>query len=229
MTQGATSIAGITIGIDERAVYVRSARPLQVLSSAMCNGGSAVTQDIVNMHVADVPPDARPEDELRAFAATLGAGDDFVGLMTAAKTQHARVAAVADGGLRVVAAVSMGLSNRMCAGVSPPAAPCPGTINTIVLVDGAFTPAAFVNAVITATEAKALALASFDVRTADGLPASGTSTDSVVIACTGRGEPLEYAGTATTVGWLIARAVRQAVEQIGREQIARDGGRRVGW
>ena len=55
-------------------------------------------------------------------------------------------------------------------------------------MDGALTPAAMVNAVITATEAKTMTLAEWDVRTPEGEPASGTSTDTVVVACTGRGE-----------------------------------------
>jgi adenosylcobinamide hydrolase len=129
----------------------------------------------------------------------------------------------------VAAVVSVGLSNRICAGLSAPAATGLGTINAVVLIDAALTQAALVNAVITTSEAKTLVLASLDVRTDDGLPAGGTSTDAVVVACTGRGTQLAYAGPGTTVGWLIARSVRQAIEQIGREQIARDGGRRNGW
>ena len=132
-------------------------------------------------------------------------------------------------GLTVASVVSVGLSNRSCAGATAPAPTGPGTINALVLIDAALTPAALVNAVITTTEAKAMALAAWDVRTRDGLPASGTSTDAVVVAGTGRGEPLHYAGPVTTVGWLIARTVREAIERICHEQVARDGGRRIDW
>jgi len=74
-----------------------------------------------------------------------------------------------------------------------------------------------------------MVLGEWQVRTAQGQPASGTSTDSVVIAATGRGPALSYAGPATTVGWLAARTTRQAIEQICAAKLARDGGRRVGW
>ena len=222
------------MSIDEHAVRVTSEATLTVLSSAMVGGGLARARDIVNMHVDDVPPEACPEDELRAFAAGLGVAPDFVGMMTAAETQHAQLVAASGDGLAVAAAVSMGLSNRVCAGLTPPAdaAPAcapPGTINAIVLVDADLSPAGMVNAVITATEAKGLVLRDYDVRTPDGLPAGGTSTDSVTVACTGRGSGLDYAGPATPVGWLIARAVRQAMEAICAGKIARDGGRRIGW
>ena len=66
------------------------------------------------------------------------------------------------------------------------------------------------------------------MKTPEGDPASGTSTDSVVVACTGRGEELGYAGPATPVGWLAARAVRAAMTRICEEKVARDGGR-DGW
>jgi iron complex transport system ATP-binding protein len=82
--------------------------------------------------------------------------------------------------------------------------------------------------VITATEAKALALSDWDVRTPDGHVAAGTSTDSVVVACTGSGPELEYAGSATMLGWLLARTVRAAMDSICRDKCARDGGR-FGW
>ena len=224
-----TSIPGVTVTIAETAVRVASERPLTILSSAMVGGGLTEARDIVNMHVDDVAPDARPEDDLRAFASGLGIAAPFVGLMTAAKTQNARLAEASCDGLTVASVVSVGLSNRSCAGATAPAPASPGTINALVLIDAALTPAALVNAVITTTEAKAMALAAWDVRTRDGLPASGTSTDAVVVASTGRGEPLHYAGPVTTVGWLVARTVREAIERICREQVARDGGRRIDW
>ena len=234
-----TTIPDTHVAIDELGVSLRSGRLLTVVSSAVVGGGFCRVRDIVNMHVDDMPPGTSPEDELAAYAARLGVGEPFVGVMTAAKTQYARVAAASREGLTVAAVVSVGLSNTASAGVSDPvvAEPGiadpgvvePGTINIIVLVDGRLTPAALVNAVITVTEAKTMVLSEWQVRTAEGQPASGTSTDSVVVAATGRGPALRYAGPATTVGWLAARATRQAIEQVCAAKLARDGGRRVGW
>ena len=224
-----TTISGITVRVDETAVHVAGGRRLTTLSSAMVGGGFAEVHDIVNMHVEDVGEDSDPERELRAFVAGLGVASPFVGLMTAASTRNARLSEASQGGLTVATVVSVGLSNRECAGASLPADLPPGTINAIAVIDAELSPAAMVNAVITATEAKAMALADWDVRTAEGLPASGTSTDAVVVACTGRGAALDYAGPATTVGWLVARTIRDAIDRICREQVARDGGHRIGW
>ena len=78
----------------------------------------------------------------------------------------------------------------------------------ILLVDGALTPAAMVNAVITATEAKTMTLAEWDVKTPEGEAASGTSTDTVVVACTGRGERAQLRGPGDARG--LARGARGA-------------------
>jgi adenosylcobinamide hydrolase len=254
-----TTIPDIRVAIDGLGVTVRSERLLWVLSSAVVGGGFCCVRDIVNMHVDDMPPGTSPEQELFAYAGRLGIGGPFVGVMTAAETQYAQVAAASRDGLTVAAVVSVGLSNTTSAGVSEPVAGAdgasglldgvpdpsdpgavnpgavnpgavgPGTINTILLVDGQLTPAALVNAVITVTEAKTMVLGEWQVRTAEGQPASGTSTDSVVVAATGRGPALRYAGPATTVGWLAARTTRQAIERICAAKLARDGGRRIGW
>ena len=224
-----TTIPGIAVVIDERAIRVTSERPLAVLSSAVVGGGLCSARDIVNMHVDKDYDGGSPEDDLAAFAVTCGIDGVFVGLMTAAFTEHACVVAESRGGVTVAAVVSMGLSNTSNAGVTPPLVASPGTINAILLVDAALTPGAMVNAVITATEAKTMTLAEWDVRTADGDPASGTSTDVVVVACTQAGAGLSYAGPATTVGWLVARTVRAAITRLCREKVERDGGRRVGW
>ena len=77
----------------------------------------------------------------------------------------------------------------------------------ILLVDGALTPAAMVNAVITATEAKTMTLAEWDVKTPEGDAASGTSTDTRGRRLHGprRGAELRRPGHAGRAGWRRAR------------------------
>jgi iron complex transport system ATP-binding protein len=229
-------LPGITLTTGRRAARVSSDRPLTVLSSAVVGGGYGSTREILNVHVDDKYDGERPDEDLAVVAAELGVAEPFVGLMTAAYTEFARCAVEALGDLTVAAVVSVGLSNTSSAGVTSPigadpaegGTPGPGTINVVLLVDGALTAAAMVNAVITATEAKTMTLAEWDVKTPEGDAASGTSTDSVVVACTGRGEEMSYAGPATPVGWLAGRTVRAAMTRICEEKIARDGGR-DGW
>ncbi|MGH7392680.1 MAG: adenosylcobinamide amidohydrolase, partial [Candidatus Rokuibacteriota bacterium] len=91
--------------------------------------------------------------------------------------------------------------------------PCrgPSTFNTILVVDAAPEPAALVTLVMTVTEVKALTLAAAGVRVVDGGPASGTSTDAVVVAATGRGRRCRFGGPASELGSLAARAVGTAL------------------
>ena len=214
------AVAGLHLDRDEYAVHLWSNRPLAVLSSAIVGGELRAARHVVNMHVRKDYDALRPEDDLAAYAARLGIAEPFVGIMTAAWTQNARVAVETHTGVTVVAVVTAGLSNPTAAGVSPPAESQPGmtrgrhqTINTILVIDAALTPAARVNAVITAVEAKTLVLVEAGVRTPHGGLASGTSTDSIVIATTERGARYEYAGPISPVGALIGRAVRRALQE----------------
>ena len=69
------------------------------------------------------------------------------------------------------------------------------------------------NLVITATECKTLALVGAGIRSPEGTPASGTSTDAVVVAATGRGPRHRFGGPVSDLGWVVARAVRSALDE----------------
>ena len=211
-TGKAHMIEGIEVAVDREAVVVTAREPLTVLSSAFVRGGLTAARSIVNLHV---PKDLR-EDQADAllprFTVRRAVPGPWVGLLTSAWTERAEVTHVRDRGLSAMAMVTIGLSNRVAAGTTPIAAWAPSTINAIVVVDGAAEPAALVNAVMTVTEVKAALLAEADVRCVDGSLASGTSTDAVVIAATGRGAPHRFGGPISDFGWVVARAARAALE-----------------
>jgi len=202
---------GVEIRVDSEAVQVISETPLVVCSSAVVGGGVVSVRHIINMHVPKGYSKSDPAGDLEAFARRLGIMEPFVGLMTAAWTQNAKLAVAREGGIGVAVIATVGLSNPIAAGLSAVASWAPSTINTIVLLDARPEPGALVNAIITATEAKSLALSEAGVKTPDGWQASGTSTDAVVVAATGEGETVTFAGPLTRSGWLIARAVRAAI------------------
>ena len=206
-----TSIEGVEIAVGSDAVWVRSVAPLRILASAVVGGDLDVTRHVVNMHV-DRGYDSRdPAADLCAFAGRLGIDEPFVGLMTAAWTDQARSAWAEADGIRVGAIATVGLGVTEAAGVTPPAASRPSTINVIAVVDAALERSAAVNGVITVTEAKVGALVDGGIRTADGVQATGTVTDAVALLWTGRGPRVPYLGPRTVAGWCLARAVRQAV------------------
>ena len=88
----------------------------------------------------------------------------------------------------------------------------PGTINIVGIVPERLSRAAMVNAVMTATEAKAQAL--WDA----GVPATGTASDAVCIACPDEGIAHSFGGPRSPWGARLARAVYRAVAAGCRER-----------
>lgn len=208
-----THIPGITLHERAEAVHVESREMLTTLSSSFFGGGFRRVRHILNAKVAEDYCSDTPAADLRAIAARCGVNDPFVGLLTAVPLRKARIVFAGEGGLRAGALVTAGTSNGTSAGVSRPCEFKPGTINIILLLEAKLTRPAMLNAIITATEAKCAVLHEMDIRTPDGELATGTSTDTVTVAMTGRGPAQPYAGPATVLGWLIAKTVRQAVRE----------------
>jgi adenosylcobinamide amidohydrolase len=75
----------------------------------------------------------------------------------------------------------------------------------VVSVPVPLTDAAFVNAIITATEAKSQAVIEA------GFPGTGTASDAVCVAAPASGVPQDFAGPRSPWGARIARAVHEAV------------------
>ncbi|MBI4172830.1 MAG: adenosylcobinamide amidohydrolase [Actinobacteria bacterium] len=210
-------IDGVEVTMDREAVVVTARAPLAVLSSAVVGGGLAGARAIVNLHVPKDFELGEVDARLGAFARRRGIPLPWVGLLTSAWTEKAEMAEAEAHGIRAVAVVTVGLSNRIAAGVDRTGAWAPSTINTVVVVDAAPEPAAMVNAVITATEVKTALLAEAGVRCGDGLMASGTSTDAVVVAATGNGRACRFGGPVSELGSVVARAVREAMGRgVGR-------------
>ena len=194
-----------------RAAILRDAGyHFTVLSSAVAGGGLGRARTLVNLHVDKDCPWEGAEVRLAAFVARRCLPAPWIGLLTAAWTERARVAADSAGGVGALVVATVGLSNPVAAGWSPPARVEPGTINTLAIVDAELEPAALVNLVVTLTEVKALVLAEAGL-SCDGQPASGTSTDAVVVAATGRGRALRFGGPISDAGWVVARAARTAL------------------
>ena len=205
------TIEGVEIEIDAEAVVVTAESPLTVLSSAVVGGGLGRARSIVNLHVDKHCPWGDADLRLDAFAARRALPAPRVGLLTAAWTERAQVATARARGIHALVVATVGLSNPVAAGWSAAAPASPGTINTIVVVDAAVEPAALVNLAVTVTEVKSLVLAAAGLRCADGHAASGTSTDAVVVAATGRGATARFGGPISDPGWVVASAARTAL------------------
>ncbi|CAG0971215.1 adenosylcobinamide hydrolase [Anaerolineales bacterium] len=206
-------IQGITISETPEVIHVRSESPLNVLSSAIVGGGFRRASHILNAHVDKDYNSTNPKADLRSLARRCGIEGSFVGLLTAVHLRKARLAFFESDGLSVGALITAGVGNAASTGITQPYRPQVGTINIILLLDANLSRSAMLNAFITATEAKTAVIQSRRILTPDGDLATGTSTDTVTIATTGEGKLQNYAGSVAVLGWLIARAVRQALSE----------------
>ncbi|MEM9954834.1 MAG: adenosylcobinamide amidohydrolase [Chloroflexota bacterium] len=201
----------ITTELDDDALIIRGGMPLYSLSSAVVGGGIGTVHAIVNRHVHKNYDCSDPIADLRNFARERNITGDFVGMLTAVWMCKTRHITQRSNGLTVSVMITAGVGNAIAAGITQPQTVQAGTINIIALVDGNLSSGAMVNAVTTITEAKTAVLHVRDIRTFDDLSATGTSTDAVVIAQTGRGDTLPYGGPVTEVGYLLARGVRECL------------------
>lgn len=181
----------------------RSPVSLRMVASAPHGGGVGLRRWILN---AQVPPSygrRDPDHHLAKLGVSLGLAGRGVGMLTAADVR--RVSLATEYG--VEASATVGLGHPTWAAADDPTSPVSlvGTINLVVLVPERLSDAALINAVATATEAKAQALWE------RGVPGTGTATDAVCIACPNDGSPHSFGGPRSVWGARLARAVRSAV------------------
>jgi adenosylcobinamide amidohydrolase len=180
----------------------------RMIASGVVGGGIGMREWVLNAQVAPAYGRMDPAAHVAEIAAGLGLTGTGVGLLTAASVTD--VVEREDEGVRVAATV--GLRVPTWAALPPGAVDRevtpiwrPGTINIIVSVPVPLGDAAYVNAVITATEAKTQALLEAGIR------ATGTASDAVCIAAPATGGRQDFAGPRSLWGARIARAVHAAV------------------
>ncbi|MFF0657213.1 adenosylcobinamide amidohydrolase [Micromonospora tulbaghiae] len=206
----------------------RADAPLLAVGSAPLGGGIGVRGWVLNATV----PMSYDRDDPAAHLAELARGLDLdgpgVGLLTGVDVTE--VVRRTDGGVRVWATVGLGTPVWAAAPEpAPPAASEParsaqrvGTVNIVAYVPVRLGDAALVNAVATATEAKAQAIWEL------GLPATGTPTDAVTVLCPADGDPVPYGGPRSAWGAPLARAVHAAVRSGGAGTVVPWSDRRAG-
>ena len=89
-----------------------------------------------------------------------------------------------------------------------------GTINLLVFTNCALTDGALTKSLLTITEAKTVVLQSIGITSVlSNQPATGTSTDGVIMTIDPNGELLTDTGTFSQFGDTLAKAVRSAIEK----------------
>jgi adenosylcobinamide amidohydrolase len=204
-------------------IHVQFSTPYQVLSSAVLGGGFAEASHILNLKVEKMAADTNsasisPVAGLSNYCMEHDWKGHTVGMMTAASMDSCRMTGATEGGADIIVLATTGLSNARRAGDYAehrqigPIDPGVGTINIICMTSLGMVPAAMIEAVITATEAKAAALQNLEIKSpVSNETATGTGTDSIVIAADPIAEKIQYCGKHVVFGEILARLVIEAV------------------
>lgn len=202
-------------------IHLKSPAALRTMSSAVIGSGTGWYQEFVNRHVDKDYNCGDYREEMAAFLKRNGFEPaETVGMMTAVFLEDVAYQMFEEDEFSILAVVTAGVSNAVDASKSDmhSFSMSPGTINIWIFVNGELTEEAFIQSIMTATEAKVKVMQDQGViDKVTGTIATGTSTDSILIAATQQGEKLEFAGTITPLGKLISKAVylvtTQAVEK----------------
>lgn len=213
-TKGEMQVAVVSkedFSVSTEFVALHTKIPLKTLSSAVHNAGMGWYNTFVNRHVDNNYNVDDVKEEMAMYLEKHGFPlSETVGMMTAVLTEHVEIGEYDGGFGTVLIAVTAGIGNAVdvSKAYTRDEAPRIGTINTWVIINGELPDEAFIQAMITATEAKAKALQTENVKDPlTGTIATGTSTDSLLVAATQQGEWLPYAGPITVLGKMVAHGV----------------------
>ncbi|GKU84664.1 heme ABC transporter ATP-binding protein [Niallia sp. NCCP-28] len=192
-------------------------KPLKTLSSGVTGAGVGWYTNFVNRHV---DKSYRCDDYQQEMKSYLRANhfipEQTVGMMTAVYIEDAAYKSIVCQDLSVFIVVTAGVGNAVDAArtMDHSSELLPGTINIWIFVNGELSEEAYIQSVITATEAKASVLRCQQVMDPiTGTIATGTSTDSILIAATQEGARAEFAGTIAPLGKLIAAGVTECLTE----------------
>ncbi|SES02703.1 adenosylcobinamide amidohydrolase [Psychrobacillus sp. OK032] len=197
--------------VTDELVVFQAEHQLKTWSSAVINAGTGWYRTFVNRRVDAHYNIDNAQTEMQQFLVSRGYSEtETVGMMTAVYTKDAVIKQYDGDFGSVIVMVTAGVGNAVdvAKAYEVEALPAIGTINTWIIINGELAEEAFIQAVITATEAKTKALAFEQVKDSrTGTIATGTSTDSVLVAATQQGAHIPYAGPITEVGKKIGLGV----------------------
>lgn len=203
--------------ITEHYVQLTSELPIKTVSSAVHNPGIGWHNCLLNRSVpgdyviSDVKREVSEFLQRENFSPT-----NTVVMLTAVPTALVAINEFSALFGSIIVAVTAGVGNAVDVSRvhERQDEPYIGTINTWVIINGCLSEEAFFQALMTATEAKTKALQSENIRDErSGTIATGTATDSLLIAATQKGEEMLYGGPITDVGKVIAKGVYETTVQ----------------
>lgn len=211
MVRTAATIQMDQFHITDNYIEYKAQAPLKIISSAVHNAGIGWYDTLLNRSIAPEYDIYNVKEETEQFLKQQQfSSTNTVVMLTAVKTNRAVIQHFSKNNVEILVMVTAGVGNSVDVTKTylRDDEPHIGTINTWVIINGKLTDEAFIQAMITSTEAKTKALADQQIKdSVTNTIATSTATDSLLIAATQQGEEMPYAGPITEVGKLIGRAV----------------------
>lgn len=214
---GAKTVGIADFQLTEAGLMLRVDKPLRCVSSAVLNAGIGWYSLFLNRQV---PSNYATEDstgENEAFLESIQESPtDTVVMMTAVDVSDAIIRYCEFEGGSLIVAVTAGIGNATDVSQTHlmQRSPKIGTVNTWVIINGHLAEEAFLQAMMTATEAKAKAFQAENVIDPfTGTIATGTPTDSILVAATQAAAHFNYAGPVTLLGSRIGKTVFEATTE----------------
>ncbi|TMU87306.1 ATP-binding cassette domain-containing protein [Bacillus sp. BHET2] len=207
--------------LDEESIHFSAPFPLKCMSSGIIGAGIGWYTHFINRRVSVDYDCSDYKEDMKDYLIEKQLDPSLsVGMMTALDLTNMVCDRFESLGKSVFVVVTAGVGNAMDVSTSYQYDIDfkPGTINTWVFINGNLSDEAYIEAIVTSTEAKVRALQDMGVRDRrTGNLATGTPTDSILIASNQKGELEPFAGPITPVGKLIGRGVYEVTKRaIGR-------------
>lgn len=203
--------------LTEDCILYSAPFPLKCMSSGIIGAGIGWYSHFMNRRVP-VDYDCRDyKQDMKEYLITKELDPSLsVGMMTALDLSNMICERFEMKGKSVFVIVTAGVGNAMDVSTSfqYDIDSKPSTINTWVFINGNLSDEAYIEALVTSTEAKVKALNDMEVRDKrNGNLATGTPTDSILIASSQKGELEPFAGPITPIGKLIGKGVYEVTKK----------------
>ncbi|CAN7373957.1 adenosylcobinamide amidohydrolase [Rossellomorea sp. LjRoot5] len=213
--------------LTEEYILFSAPFPLKCMSSGIIGAGIGWYAHFMNRRVP-VDYDCRDyKQDMNEYLVTKELDPSLsVGMMTALNLTNMTCERFEMKGKSIFVVVTAGVGNAMdvSASFQYDIESKTGTINTWVFINGNLSDEAYIEALVTSTEAKVKALNDMDIRDKrKGNVATGTPTDSILIASSQKGELEPFAGPITPIGKLIGRGVYEVTKKAIQRYMGKNG------
>lgn len=204
------------VKITREHILIQTDIPFRVMSSAVINSGVGWYSSFLNRRVSGGYNILDYKSDMSNYLKKHHLDKkETVAMMTAAYMENVGIKEYLGSDFSILVLVTAGINNAVNAALgsqhTSDIMDLPGTINTWIFIDGNLTEEAFLQSIVTATEAKTVALREKNIK--DQLTktdATGTSTDSILVAASQTKKAFEFAGPISPLGSQVGKLVYEA-------------------